>query len=63
MSSPPQAAEAGQPADAAVPALDRIAARLADSDVADDVPLAQRAELFGRLHDELRSALAEIDGA
>jgi hypothetical protein len=56
-------AEAPMPADPA-PGLssERIAARVAALDAVDELPLAEHVELYQRLHAELQSALAEIDG-
>ncbi len=61
----PSAGPAEAPA-ATVPAADlspeRIAERVAVLDAADELPLAEHVELYQRLHAELQSALAEIDG-
>ena len=64
MSSPVQPSEVRQPVE--VPSdssVDRIDQRLADLDSLDGVPLAEHADALSALHDELRAALAEIDGA
>jgi hypothetical protein len=56
-------AEAPTPADPA-PGLspERIAERVAALDAVDELPLAEHVELYQRMHAELQSALAEIDG-
>ncbi|MDQ2748065.1 MAG: hypothetical protein M3Y44_00790 [Actinomycetota bacterium] len=59
VSSPDPAASAG-----AGPRLNeqRIAERVAVLDSVSDLPLVDHVELYQRLHAELQSALAEIDG-
>ena len=52
---PPAASEPG-----ATPA--RIAEQVAALDTVGDLPLAEHAEMYQRLHTELQGALAEIDG-
>jgi hypothetical protein len=52
---PPAASEP-----AATPA--RIAEQVAALDTVGDLPLAEHAEMYQRLHTELQGALAEIDG-
>lgn len=51
-----------EPADT-VAAIDPVAAALQRLDTVVGLPLEQRPEAFQTLHDELRSALAEIDDA
>jgi hypothetical protein len=63
VSSPLQAADEAVPAGGAESSTERIARRLDDLSALEGAPLAAHADLFGALHDELRSALAEIDGA
>ena len=75
MSSPLQAADEAVPVGGAAPvagaapvggaesSTERIARRLDDLNALDGAPLAAHADGFGALHDELRSALAEIDSA
>jgi hypothetical protein len=45
------------------PAAARIAERVAALDAVGDLPLAEHAEAYQRLHTELQAALAEIDGS
>ena len=40
----------------------RIAEQVAALDTVGDLPLAEHAEMYQRLHTELQGALAEIDG-
>jgi hypothetical protein len=60
-----RAAQTSTPADAE-PALelspDRVAERMAVLDAVGELSLADHVGLYQRLHEELQSALAEIDG-
>lgn len=51
------------PAAAAPVTPARIAERLVALDTVGDLPLAEHAEAYQRLHLELQAALAEIDGS
>ncbi|MEP7179475.1 MAG: hypothetical protein ABI775_10325 [Pseudonocardiales bacterium] len=59
----PTSGKASPPTDPA-PELspERIAERVAVLDAVAELPLAEHVELYQRLHAELQSALAEIDG-
>jgi hypothetical protein len=67
-SAPAEASTAGEasaPTDAdPAPELspERIAERVAVLDAVGELPLAEHVEVYQRLHAELQSALAEIDG-
>jgi hypothetical protein len=52
-----------QPPRQAAPAPAPVVADLADLGTLDERPLAEHADVFGRVHAQLQAALAEVDGS